>query len=56
MIEKKRHGRPSKRPDNEILSLLYSSMTAGEIAKKYNVSERTIRGWIYKVRKEQRNG
>lgn len=51
-IPAKKGGRPSKRPSNEKLALLYQEMTAKEIAKKYKVSEYTVRNWINKARKE----
>jgi transposase len=51
-IPVKKGGRPSKRPSNEKLAELYQEMTAKEIAKKYKVSEYTVRNWINKARKE----
>lgn len=52
-IPKKEGGRPSKRPSNEQLALLYQANTAKAIAEKYGVSEYTVRNWIAKARKEQ---
>lgn len=51
-IPKKRHGRPSKRPSAEELSMLYSGMTAPEIAEHYKVSESTVRAWLGYYRKQ----
>lgn len=48
----KKHGRPSSRPDNETLLMLYSGMTAIELAEKYSVSEDTIHRWMRLARKE----
>lgn len=45
-------GRPTKRPDIEVLSDLYERHTAREIAVMYGVSTATVRGWIYQYRKE----
>ena len=55
IIEKKLGGRPSKRPSNEQLALLYQCMTAKEIGKHFEVSEHTVRNWINKARKEEIN-
>lgn len=54
-IPVKKGGRPSKCPSNEKLAELYQEMTAKEIAKKYKVSEYTVRNWINKARKEVSN-
>ena len=51
-ISKKVGGRPSKRPSNAELAMLYSSMTAKELANHYGVAEATVRTWIQKARKE----
>jgi transposase len=55
---KSQGGRPSKKPSNEILEKLYidDGLTGKEIAKKYGVSESTVRGWIYQIRKSEREG
>lgn len=52
VIPKKKGGRPSKRPTNAELAILYQSMTAKEVAERYGVSEYTVRNWINKARKE----
>lgn len=49
----KKGGRPSKRPSNAELAMLYASMTAREIAEQYGVSVYTVRNWINKARKEE---
>ena len=51
-IARKTGGRPSKRPTNAELAMLYSVMTAKEIAEKFGVSVYTVRNWINKARKE----
>lgn len=51
MIEKKR-GRPSKKPSEAQLDMLYSMMTAKEIAEQLGVSVKTVERWIYEYRKE----
>ncbi len=58
MKMKSEGGRPTKRPSNDILEKLYISddLTAKEIAEKYGVLESTVRGWIYKARKFEREG
>lgn len=53
IIERKKGGRPSKRPTNDELAMLYSSMTAREVAEHYGVSVYTVRNWISKARKEE---
>jgi len=55
MIAKKKAGRPSKRPSNLELAMMYHCMTAPEIGAKYGVSEFTVRNWIAKARKEEGN-
>ena len=55
MIEKKRGGRPSKKPDEAQLSMLYSGMTAKELAEHYGVSVSTVQRWIAEYRKESKN-
>ncbi len=52
-IAKKQGGRPSRRPTNEELAMLYSRMTAKEVAEHYGVSEYTVRTWINRARKEE---
>lgn len=56
MKMKSEGGRPTKKPSKDILEKLYISegLTAKEIAEKYGVSESTVRGWIYKARKSER--
>lgn len=49
---RKMGGRPTKRPSNAELSVLYSAMTAKQIGEHYGVSEHTVRNWINKARKE----
>lgn len=49
----KRHGRPSKRPENKLLLQLYTKKTAPEIAEIFAVSEGTVRSWIRKARQEE---
>lgn len=44
-------GRPSNRPSIEELAKDYASMSVKEVAKKYKVSESTIRNWVFKVRR-----
>lgn len=51
-IERKKGGRPTKRPSNEKLNEMYQSMTARQIGMKYNVSENTVRSWIYRARRK----
>ena len=51
-IERKIGGRPSKRPTNTELAMLYQNMTAKQVAEHYGVSEHTVRNWINKARKE----
>ena len=55
VIARKKAGRPSKRPTNEELAMLYASMTAKEIGEHYGVSEFTVRNWINKARKEEKD-
>ena len=52
MIPYKKPGRPTKRPTNAQLEMLYSAMTAGEIAKQFKVSETTVRNWLKKARED----
>lgn len=55
ILTEKPHGRPSVRPDNETLLMLYSGMTAPELAEKYGVSADTVRRWVRLARKEMRD-
>jgi uncharacterized protein YjcR len=54
-IKRKAGGRPTNRPPKEQLAMLYSSMTAQEIATYYGVSVATVRSWIARYRKEDNN-
>lgn len=53
VIERKKGGRPSKRPANAELAKMYARMTAKQVAEHYGVSEYTVRNWIFKARKEE---
>lgn len=55
LIIPKKKGRPSKRPSDEELAMLYSVMTAKEVAAHYGVSVSTVKAWIASTRKEQSN-
>ncbi len=48
---KQRYGRPTKRPPLEQLKQDYMEMTTREMAKKYQVSDSTVRNWVYKARR-----
>lgn len=52
-IISKKKGRPSKRPSDEELAMLYSAMTAREVAEHYGVSVSTVKAWIASTRREQ---
>lgn len=52
MLERKNAGRPSRRPDVDTLSDLYSEKSAREIAETYGVAEATVRKWIYRYRRD----
>lgn len=54
MIERKKSGRPTKRPSSEKLSTMYKTMTAKEISHIYEVSEDTVRSWILYYRRKER--
>lgn len=55
-IKKKKAGRPTRRPTIEQLAMLYEMSTAADIAKEYEVSVATVRGWIRKARIEANKG
>lgn len=50
-IEYKKKGRASKKPPVEVLSKLYATHTAKEIAEQYEVSPETVKKWIATYRK-----
>ena len=50
-IPKKKGGRPSKRPPDEVIVKLYKQYTSSEIAEKYGVKPGTVRSWISLLRK-----
>lgn len=50
-IPRKKGGRPTKRPDPELLAELYAKHTAEEIAKQYGVKTPTVRSWVARIRK-----
>lgn len=55
--EKKRRGRPSKRPkDDALLIALYEDHTSKEIAEMYAVSPGTVRMWFTNMRKAAEDG
>lgn len=43
-------GRPSRKPNDEDLALLYSQYTASEIAEMMGVKVATVRSWIARQR------
>lgn len=50
-------GRPSKMPVDEAKLLeQYGYFTAGQLAKVYDVSEGTVRSWVCRIRKKEREG
>lgn len=51
----KKMGRPTKRPNPELLALLYKNHTSKEIAEMYDVSASTVRMWACRLRKESEN-
>ena len=53
VFEKKKSGRPSARPELQILSDLHSTMSTHDIAQQYNVADSTVKGWIWRAKKEQ---
>lgn len=54
MIERKKAGRPSLKPSEEELAMLYKAMTMREVAQHYGVTEQTVKRWIYGYRREAR--
>lgn len=53
--KKKKSGRPSKRPNPELLATLYETHTATELAEMYDVTPGTVRSWMCRIRKELQN-
>ena len=53
---RKQSGRKSKKPSKVELEMLYSQMSAREVAEHYEVAESTVRKWIGEYRKEDENG
>ncbi len=49
-IPKKKHGRPTRKPDNDTLRELYAVKTAKQIANEYEVATVTVRKWIQQAR------
>lgn len=54
IFPKKKGGRPTKKPSDAQLAIMYQTMTATEIGKEFDVSPNTVRNWIRKVRNEQK--
>lgn len=52
---RKQSGRKSKKPTQSELEMLYSQMSAREVAEHYGVAESTVRKWIGDYRKESNN-
>ena len=50
-IPSKKGGRPTRKPSEDVLAVLYKEMTATEIGKLYGVAPRTVRGWLTQYRK-----
>lgn len=51
-VPKKKMGRPTKRPDAETLTFLYSKYTSVQIAEMLDVAPSTVRSWAYHTRKQ----
>lgn len=52
---RKQSGRKSKKPLKAELEMLYSQMSAKEVAEHYGVAESTVRKWIGEYRKESKD-
>ena len=52
ILERKKSGRRSKRPDMETLDEIYKKHTAYEIGTFYGVSENTVYSWVHRYREE----
>lgn len=50
-FEKKKGGRPTNKPNDDVLSDLLSKHTSVQIAAMYGVSSSTVRAWAYHARK-----
>lgn len=50
ILKEKKHGRVSNRPNDWVLLMEYTDMTAPELAKKYGVATSTVRLWIRSAR------
>lgn len=53
-IEKKKSGRPTKRPQEELLFKMYGHHTAADIAMLYDVPVGTVRSWIRYYRRKDK--
>ncbi|WP_418751546.1 hypothetical protein [Frisingicoccus sp.] len=53
--KKRKTGRPSKRPNPELLATLYENHSATELAEMYGVTPGTVRSWMCRIRKEYDN-
>ena len=47
----KQTGRPSHRPDSELLSILLNNHTSSEIGYMFGVSDSTVRSWVHRDKK-----
>lgn len=54
MLPVKKAAHATKRPDIETLDALYAEKSAREIAVMYGVAEPTVRSWIARYRRDQR--
>lgn len=53
-MEKKQPGRKRIKPNKTIFEMMYTKLTAKELAKHYGVTEQTIYNWSYEFREEER--
>lgn len=53
-MEKKQPGRKRIKPNKAIFEMMYTKLTARELAKHYGVTEQTIFNWAHEFREEER--
>ncbi len=51
-VRKNPVGRPTRKPDTEVLGMMLRNHSSSEIADVFGVSDSTVRSWIFREKKK----